>query len=419
MRERRRQLMSSQFLRHNAIFVVGSLAVSFMNYLYYPVLGRLLAPADFGEVQAVISFFLQTGVLLSVLGMVTISVVKRYSNDVQRQAILGELEQLALWIGLALFTVVVLAAVPLQNFLNFTSPVPFILLALSVLLGIPGAFANAFIQAHRRFGVLSASGLVASLGKLLGSTALVIIGWRAAGAVLGVVLAQLLALAFAAWWARRLGRRLSVPHLQRPNLTLIRPELRYAGLVLVTSLAINMLLSCDIIVAKHVFSPHDAGLYAGIATVARIIYFLTVPLAAVLIASVKPGEPAHNHALLKRSLALLALLGGGTLLVFCWAPAVIVGLLVGQRYAPVAGLLPGLSLAIFTLSLANLLVYYHVALRHVSVLAAAGLGLVITLGLFLLHHGSLTAIVESLGWGSAALVGLILLITRWEARHAR
>ncbi len=53
------------FLRHNAIFWSASLFVSFLNYLYYPVLGRLLDPTSFGETQTIISIFTQVDRFLS------------------------------------------------------------------------------------------------------------------------------------------------------------------------------------------------------------------------------------------------------------------------------------------------------------------------------------------------------------------
>ena len=30
------------FIRHNAIFFAGSMAVAVLNYIYYPIVGRLL-----------------------------------------------------------------------------------------------------------------------------------------------------------------------------------------------------------------------------------------------------------------------------------------------------------------------------------------------------------------------------------------
>lgn len=62
------------FLRHNAIYMVGSLSVAALNYLFYPVLGRMLSPADFGEVQALTSLFTQAAIFLTILTYVTVHV---------------------------------------------------------------------------------------------------------------------------------------------------------------------------------------------------------------------------------------------------------------------------------------------------------------------------------------------------------
>jgi O-antigen/teichoic acid export membrane protein len=81
---------SSVFLRHNAIFFIGSVAVGLLNYLYYPVIGRLLSPVAFGEVQTLISLFLQVAIFLMVLGLVTINIVANYKSDTERDAVIFE-----------------------------------------------------------------------------------------------------------------------------------------------------------------------------------------------------------------------------------------------------------------------------------------------------------------------------------------
>lgn len=415
-----RSIAQSPFLRQNAIFFIGSTVVSFLNYLYYPVLGRLLSPADFGEVQAIISFFLQTGVLLSVLSLVTINVVKRYPQPTDQAPLLAEIERIALWIGLIFCVAMAIASTWLQGLLNFTSPWPFLLLAFSVLLGVPGAFAGAYIQAHQRFTQLSTANILGAGSKLMFSAAFVLVGLRAVGAVMGVVASQILSLIYSTVVARRLGRQNSFRQylvLRRPDVSLIRPELRYAGLVLLTSLAVNTILSLDILFAKHYFEPVEAGLYAGIATVARIIFFLTGPLTGVLVASVIPlGPAAANRDLLKRSVFLLMLLGGGALGLFVLWPGWVTSLLVGPRYIEVAHLLPTLSLAIFILSLANLLLLYQVALRRIWAAPAAVVGLVVIMGWLLRHHQSISDIVNGLLAGSIVLL-ISTLITGWWGKR--
>jgi O-antigen/teichoic acid export membrane protein len=411
--------LGSTFLRHNAIFFFGSLFVAFLNYLYYPIVGRLLSPADFGEVQAIISFYLQAGVFFQVFSLVIIGVIKKYENDSERNAVIAQLEQLAVLMGAVLFAAVIILSRPLENYLNFTSFVPFVLFAVSMLLGIPLIFSNAYLQGYKKFGILSVSNILSAGCKLLLSVGWVLAGLRSAGAILGLVMSQFVALMYSFWQARKLGRPPMRLAAGRPSLAFIRPELRYAGLVLVTSLCVNIILSIDIIAAKHYFDPVQAGLYAGIATVARIIFWLTGPLAAVLIASVKLSEPAHNRALLARSAAMLVALGGTTMLFFTLFPRLVLSILIGPRYLAYAGQLPRLSLAIFILSLANLLLYYHVALRRALVVPVALLGFFAMGILLAIQHQTIPAVVTSLVEGSAILLILVTVVSFSSYKEGR
>ncbi len=408
-----RRALASQFLRHNAIFFAGSMLVAFLNYLYYPVVGRLLSPADFGEVQAIISLFLQASVFIQVLGLVMLGIFRRYPEGRARAQLAGELEWLALLIGGGLLGIVALASPALQSFLQFQSIIPFLLFAFAVFLGIPLAVSNSYLQGAHRFGQLAWTNIVGAGAKLLASAALVLSGLRASGAILGLLIAQAANLAYTSRLAHHAGRPPLRLQARWPSLAVIRPELRYAGLVLAVSLCINTLLSLDIIVVKHYFSPTEAGFYAGIATVARIIFFAAAPLAAVLIASVKHGQSAHNHQLFVRSLGLLALVGGGCLAVFVLAPQAVIQLLIGGRYLVFASQLPRLGLAIFLLSLANLLLYYQMALRQgVSAVAAIG-GLIVMCVLLFWQHQSIALVVNSLIEGSVCLLILISVANVW------
>jgi O-antigen/teichoic acid export membrane protein len=400
------RMLGSTFLRHNLIYFTGSAGVAILNYLYYPVVGRLLDPADFGEVQAIISFFLQTAVLMQVLGLVTLGIIKKYEGA-ERSTISAELEWFAILAGAGLFVITLLATPWLTAFLNFRSPVPFVIFACSLFLGIPTVFSNAYLQGMKRFGQLAGAGMAASGSKLLLSTGLVLAGLRTAGAVLGLALSQVVNLTVTYVLARRLGRPTIRPRRALPDFTRLRPELKYGLLVLATALTINVILSVDILAAKHYFDPHTAGLYAGIATVARSIYYLTGPLSAVLIASVTLANPRSNRAFLARSLALVSLIGGGALAFFALFPAFTISLLIGARYTVYSAQLPRLSLAIFILSLANILLYYHVALRRAIVAPVALTGLVAMGILLMLQHQSIPALVTSLIEGSTILLILV------------
>ena len=140
------QARQSAFLRHNAIFFVGSVAVGALNYLYYPILGRLLEPSVFGEVQVLVSLFLQLTIFLGVLALVTINLVANYRDKAHRNRTVFELEKLALLAALALLFITFFSAEQLRHFFHFQSAWPFVILALALLVTVPFTFRSAYLR---------------------------------------------------------------------------------------------------------------------------------------------------------------------------------------------------------------------------------------------------------------------------------
>jgi len=410
------RVKKSDFVRHNAIYFVGSLTIGALNYLYYPIVGRLLEPSAFGEVQTLVSLFLQVGIFMTVLGLLTINIIANYKDVSRRNRVIAELEKLALIIGVVFVGLTIVGHVRLQTYFHFESSLPFIVLALAILATIPYAFRSGFLVGKKLFGLNAWAGISGAGSKLVFSLVLVALGLGTAGALGGILVAQLLMFLVTAHFAKRHGFHEALgSKLRLPDMSLIRPELRYALLVLVGSLAITVLYSVDIVVVKHHFDAHTAGLYAGVATAARILFFLTASVAQVLMPSIKLNQPREqNRQVLKKSLALVIAIGGGTLAVFYIAPDFVVSVLMGNTYTTYAWLLPRLSLAIFVISILNLLMAYSLALRRykAGLLAVAGVGF--TYGLMLMQHQSLEAVVNSLLYGSLITGAVFALWLMWS-----
>jgi O-antigen/teichoic acid export membrane protein len=407
-----RQLQENQFLRHNAVFFVGSIGVGALNYLYYPILGRLLSPASFGEVQTLVSIFLQLNIFLTVLSLVIVNIVTNSSDDRQRNALVVEFERLALVVSFGALAASLFFQSQLQSFLQFESPWPFGLLALSMVVSVPFILRGAVLRGKQRFGLMSAGNIIAAGAKIVFSAALVTVGLGTIGAIGGIVLAQAVACIFVALWAFRLGFKgeTGTKKLRLPNMRILLPELRYGAFVLLGSLAITLQYSLDIVVVKHYFDAHVAGLYAGIASVARIVFFITASVSQVLISSVKMNDTGkHNTALLLRSALLLAVLGLPALLLLVLMPSMVVKVLMGDAYLTMSHLLPRLSTAIFIVSILNLLSAYYLALRRYGIAIVSSIGVGLTYFLILMHHESPGAVVNSLPIGSIAMLCLSVL----------
>lgn len=394
----------------------GAVAVGVLNYLFHPVLGRMLEPSIFGEVQAVISLFLQLSMFLTVFTIVTAYIVANYRDVKKRNIVVFELEKTALIVVLAVVSLALLFSAQLRDFFRFESAWPFVILGVMIALAVPFTFRTAFLRGRERFGAGTISNLLAAGGKFVFAMPLVMVGMGASGALAGVAIAQAAALGYAAVQAKKSGlyRPEGLKLLGRPDLGKLKHEIKYSLLVLVGSLAVVLQLTIDTLAVKHLFDAHTAGQYAGVSTIARILFFLTASIVQVMLPAVKLSAPkGQNRRLLIKSLLLMT---GLSLPVLTWLvifPHQSVNALMGANYAPVAGILPLLAITIFIISILNLIVSYFLAIRLYIAGMLAIIGFAASCGLIIFHHSGLQAIVESLFIGS--LVSMCLIAV-WAIR---
>lgn len=403
-------LRKSTFLRQNAIFFFGSLAVSILNYAYYPILGRLLNLEQYGELQVLTSIFLQLALLLTVLTQVTVSIVANYADEKKKIRVIFELEKLAFWMGGGILFIGLMLSIPLSNALKFESVWPFTILLLAFLATIPLTFRSSYLRGKQDFATVSIGNIIGSAGKIITSLILVLIGCGVAGAIGGIIIAQLLSLAYIATRAHKLGfdQTKKSTYFSIPDIKLLIPELRYALFVLVISLCITLLSTIDVIAVKYYFDAETAGGYAGVATVAKVIFFLTTSVAQVMMPSIKLNQPtAENRAFLYRSFAILGALGGAATLLFMIGPRFIIQIMMGSAYVTYAKLLPLLSLALFVISVVNLIVSYYIALKKYQIAFVVLAGVLVTFVLLGINHTSTAAIVHSLLIGSLSTLALL------------
>ncbi len=409
-------IRNSTFLKHNAIFFFGALGAGALNYIFYPIMARLLSTNSFGEVQALFSLFAQVNIFLNVLSLITVNIIVNNTQSQKRDELILELEKLALAIGVIIMIATIVSGSMLKHFFHFNTVWPFAVLSLAVFVTIPLTFRSAYLRGKRSFGLVAFLNIMAAAADLILSVVFVMLHGKTTGVLVGLVLAQFLTFTCAAWLARRNGFSIAQAKslFTLPDMRMIAPELRYAFLVLVSSLIITGMYSVDTIVMKHWFDAQTAGLYAGIATIARIIFFITASVAQVLLPSVRMSRPAkHNRQVLMKSFILLAGIGGSILLVFSLVPHKVVETLMGHRFLPYAGLLPRLSLVIFFISVINLFMLYHLALRRYAIAAIAVIGALVTTICMLINHQSPQAIVNDLLYGS---VSVGVLLGAWSMR---
>ncbi len=407
----------NDLIRHNAIFFVGTMGIAVFNYLYYPVIGRLVTVPDFGEIQAVVSLFMQLGIILTAFGYVITNIVSNASSREANSLIL-RLEQLMLVISFVGLLALYGASFFFKDSFKLSSAMPVLMVGLLIIVNIPSTSRAYILQGMKRLKEVSIAGIIYALGKLVLSVVLIYLMTNdIVAAIGGYILAQVLMLAYVS--SKLGGKYVSVKESLKPvqfwkvskqSKQLIKVELRYGLMITVILSGLALLYSSDTILARLFFEPHELGLYSAASSVARIIFFVTASVAGVLIATVKLGEKAQvNFGTLTKSLMILGLIGGAGVVAFSVAPELFITLLVGKNYAEGAALLPMLSVVMFLCSINNLLAIYQIALRKYMAIIPVVVG-VAALGVGLLfYHNTFTEFIGVLLTANAIVCVLLFI----------
>jgi O-antigen/teichoic acid export membrane protein len=311
------------------------------------------------------------------------------------------------WLIGLLFCLLVGGVAPFwQSFFHTTSPWLFVIFAVGLPFYFVQGIDRGLLQGQMRFGLLAASYQAEMWVRLLVGLALVLIGWAAYGAVLALTLSIIATWAVAAYGLRH-SRGAGVASAT------LKPSERQALLafalpVLLVEISLILINNSDVLLVKRFFDSATAGQYAALALIGRIVFFGTwsvvITMFPLVAQKAQRGE-AHRH-LLWISLGLVAGVSVVIVTATAVAPALIIQLLFGAAYLPVASLLWLYALATALFALANVLINYHLALGN-----RGGAFLALTAGLcqvalLLLFHTTLAQVVLI----QVGLMGALLLV---------
>jgi O-antigen/teichoic acid export membrane protein len=395
------KILKDQFLRRNLIFFVGSMLVAVLNYLYHPILGRMLSIEDFGEVQALISLFLQFGVVFGVFSMLTINIACNTEDKNQKALAIIKMQKIAYLLVFINFVLIILFKDKITHALSFDSFYPFVSLALIYLFSVSFTFRKAYLQGVEDFNAVSLSGIIFSGGRLLFAVALVMIGWRSFGAITGLLIAQIVSFFYVYWKTKDDFKLESESKPAGFDKAYIKQELYYAMLVLAANGFITFLYTADVVMVKYWFTPSEAGLYSGVATIARIIFFATGSVAGVMLPAIKmKNSDSENFRMFKKSFWLVAFVGGSGTLIFSIFPDLIIRLMIGASYLPYAHFLARLSFLLFLASIVNLLFNYLMALRRFALIPISIIGMIAIFAYLAIFGHSIESIINAYIFGA-------------------
>lgn len=395
MLNRLRAIWSDTYFRKSGVFFIGSMTVAVLNYLYHPVLARFLSLHDFGDVEALLVFSTMIGTVMGGFTFAAVHASVNCETEEECSAVIRLLRNGGLAVVGVFFLVLVIGSKGFAGALHFSDSKLFVVLAVSMVVSVLYSMRSAFLQGKGRFGAMALGSIIISAGRLVLAIALVYLGWRSFGAIIGLFLAQLIALIYIyaltyhdLHASKSIGFKLSWGR--------IKNEFAYVALIAISQVFITCLYSTDVLMVKRFFAPDIAGGYSGVSAISNIIFFATAPFAAVLLSQIKRADQVsyHRKSFFKALFTIIAI-GAVGVCCFAIAPNLIVKILMGNRYLPYAYLLPWLGSAFFFAAITNVCVYLGLALRRRALIILAICGFLTVIAISAIRHGSLLQIAQN------------------------
>ena len=366
-----------EFIRGSVPLFLALGLLNASNYLFHVVASRLLGPAQYGALAALLAFMLVVSVPCGVLQTVVakrVAVLRAQGEEATPTGFIGgTLRSVALLAGLGAVLLAMLT--PLIAALVHVGLGPPLLLGPFLFLAMLTSIPLGVLQGRLRFGgvgVVTALGVLVRLGVGIG---LIQAGFGISGALLGSVLGQAVSLGVA---IRLLGLPAGSTRSASATLEVLRGEF---GPTLAALASFWLLVEADLVLARHYLPQQVSGVYSGVGVIARAILFL--PAAISIVALPHFAELRGQTDALRRWLRIsLGMTGALALLAFgaLWLLRVpVLDVTYGAEYEAGSGFLPIVGLAMVFLALVNVLVYFHVAVdskAHRLILAGVGLEIV-------------------------------------------
>jgi O-antigen/teichoic acid export membrane protein len=368
---------------------------------------RLIAPANYATLTACLSLLVVAAVPAAVLQLATAS----YAADphFSRAHVLGIQRMLlrgGVIFGVILGMLVLLGSAPLGSFLHLPNLTPLWLTAVILGTSFIGPVYQGSLQGAHRFTALAAVTSSSFAIRVVVAAVLLALGMGEVGALAGVLLGTLGSAFLGAMLCRTTE---TVPSRE------VLPLRELARTVLPTftmQLSLTSMLFIDTLLSKHFFTPAIVGAYAGLATTARVLAYLPGALSVLLFPLVtRLRSNQEQRRFVTRSILAATALAETIPLALCiFAPALVLHIVVGDRYLGAADQLPWLAIGLTAYAFANLLANYLLAMRSrsfLAVLIAFPIILIVSMALF---HDSLSMFVHAITIVMIAFLGCLTLI---------
>ncbi|MBE0393561.1 sugar isomerase [Flavobacterium sp. PL002] len=374
------------------VFMVTILLVNGGNYLYNLLLGRMLGPEAFSDAAILITLLL----ILSFVGMTFQIVTAKYAVLFDENSLLAFIKLITKYatvLGVLFGIAIIIFYQELQAVFHTKTAAMFYIFGIGIPLYFMMSVNRGLYQGQNVLSKLATTYQTEMASRLLLTIAGLLLLPNVPSSII-VALGILFSFVFGVLPFQKIifkGLRTSVTAaIDTRSITSFFALTAFYEL---TQIIIN---NSDIILVKHFFDSKEAGLYASLALIGRVVYFVAWMFVMLLLPKVIQMKKDNQDTLpiLLKYVGYIVVLS--TLIVGFTAlfPEFVVSVMFGKAYVSISFLLWKYALATSLFAVANIFAYYYLSLnQYVPVVVSAVLGST-QIGLIVAFHNSLEQVVH-------------------------
>jgi O-antigen/teichoic acid export membrane protein len=316
--------LQARIVSGSVVLLSGSGLTMAINLAYNIVIARYLGAKDFGHATVVYTLLILLSAITLSLQMIGSKVVAQQETPEGKTAVYRTFNHGAWGIGIAIGLMLLALQKPIATYLNLPDSKLVALIAIGAAFYIPLGSRRGFIQGTLGFHSLAINMVIEQAVRLTGSIALIYAGWG----VHGVIVANSAAIVIAYYVVpmKLTGHAPNPLRLSYAVRETFQATVFFAGQMLINN--------CGIVEVNHYFRASDAGIYAAVAMVGRVIYSMSMAVvnSTFPIVAATSDEERRDLRVIATSLMLVLGVGAGIAVVLMVAPATLWTRLFGAEF---------------------------------------------------------------------------------------
>ena len=411
MKSKVKSVIGSPLISGSFLLISGGVLANLFSFIFNFFMSRNLVVEDYGTFVSLVSIITLLSIPASALAPTIVTLAGNYfaeENLGMVHALYIKIIKILIVVSIFLFILFTVFAVQVASFFNIKDTVLLPLTAVAIMFSYIFTINLSFFQAKLSFKLLPSLSVFSSFTKLVFGVVLVLVGFGLSGAITSYLLSYVIPIAIGSFFLRKV-----LFHKSHSTARIsLRELIRFGVPSAIIIFCLNSFINTDILLIKHLFSEKDAGFYAGLSLVGRVVFYVTAPVTTVMfpiiINKFKNGQPYKN--ILFAALGITAVMSVGiTCFYFLFPQFTILFFLKKHEYLAIVNNLGMFGIFITLYSLISVLSYYYLAIRQTKVSALLVIGVVLQAGLIYFFHSSFEEVINiSIFVSTLVIIGLLI-----------